>query len=257
MKCTVAAVCRMVAPMALGALVMALVAPARVEAANVSWGPVFVVDDPTDISRPAGSLVHAALDFNTVAGAGTAGGDNMINGIPFTQVTLQSPGVVSTTFANSASYNATYHPGGTGDQDLDDLLDSHAYSAGNPGTTSITAEGLAVGGVYRVQLINVADSRACCATRTYEPDNGAGSFTTGVTMQRSLFQSTIGSFTANAATQTIQLRSLNAAAGNNDPGLSGLVVLRVPEPTGLALAGLGASLLVAAVRQARRRKSVA
>jgi hypothetical protein len=243
------------AALALSALVIALTAAPRINAANISWGPVFVIDDPTDISHPAGSVVHAAIDYNTAGGAATAGGDNLINGIPITQVTLQLPGAVSTTFGNGPSFNATYHPGGTGDQDLDDLLDSHSYLAGNPGVTSLTLEGLTISGQYQVQLINVADSRGCCATRTYEPDNGAGDFTTGVTMQRSLFQSTIGTFTADAATQTIQLRSLNAATGNNDPGLSGLVVLLVPEPMSLGLVGLGGAVLVAAARRARRHMS--
>jgi hypothetical protein len=237
----------------LAVLISITAAPSQLRAAVIAWGAAIVVDDPTDISKPAGSTLHAAIDFNTVVGAGTAGGDNIINGIPFTQVLLTSPGTVVTNFTDGPSFNATYHPTPTGDQDLDDLLDSHTYLPGNPTTALITLEGLTVGGQYQVQLIGVADSRTCCAGRIYEPDNGAGDFTTGVTMQRGMFQSTIGTFTASAATQPIQLRSLNAAAGNSDPGLTGIVVQRlIPEPTSLALVAFGAAALLGARRRRTR-----
>ena len=101
------------------------------------------------------------------------------------------------------------------------------WQAGNPATGSITVNNLTVGAIYQVQLIAVADSRGCCSARTYEPDDGQGNFTTGVTLQRGLFQSVLGTFTADAATQTIQWRSLNDASGNNDPGFSGLIVLEI------------------------------
>jgi hypothetical protein len=241
-----------VALVALAALAAVALAPTLVPAAVVAWGPAFAVDSPDDISNPAGSTLHAAIDFNTVAGAATAGGDNIINSIPFTQVLLSAPGTVVTNFTDGPSFNATYHPTPTGDQDLDDLLDSHSYLPGNPATSLITLEGLAIGGKYQVQLIGVADSRTCCSARIYEPDDGAGNFTTGVTMQRGLFQSTIGTFTADAATQPIQLRSLNAAAGNSDPGLTGIVVQQlIPEPTGLALVAVGAVALLAGRRRSR------
>ena len=61
-----------------------LLAPAPGEAAAISWGAAFVVDDPTDVSNPAGSTLHFAADFNSVAGFATAGGDNIINGLTFT-----------------------------------------------------------------------------------------------------------------------------------------------------------------------------
>jgi hypothetical protein len=218
---------------------LALAAAGQANAAEISWKPSFIIDDPSDIKNPPGSSVHAALDFNTAEGAATSpDGDDIINGIPFIAVNNGSPGSVTTSFSDGPSFNATYHPGGTGDGDLDDLLDAHSYLGGGTGTATITLEGLSVGQPYLIQAIGVADLRGCCADRTYEPDDGLGNFTTGVTVQRGLFQSTLGTFTADAETQAFQWRSLGGM-GNNDPGFSGLVVLAIPEPSSWLLAAVG------------------
>jgi hypothetical protein len=124
------------------------------------------------------------------------------------------------------------------DPDLVELLDSHAWAAGNPATANVTLEGLTIGKLYQIQVLGAVDTRTCCSIRMYEPDDGAGNFTTGTSIQRGLIQSIIGRFTANATTQTFQWRSLGGAAGNNDPAMSGLVVLAVPEPGGIVLLAL-------------------
>jgi hypothetical protein len=79
----------------------------------------------------------------------------------------------------------------------------------------------------------------------YDVDDGAGNFTTGVTLQRGLGQSVIGTFTADADAQTILLRSANELAGNNDPGLSAYALRAIPEPASMTLLqiALGSLLL--------------
>src|SRR5687767_4026249 len=86
-----------------------LLAPVHVDAAAISWGAAFVIDDPADVSNPAGSTLHFAADFNTAAGAATAGGDNVINGLTFTVVDQNLPGFLTANIANGPSYSATYH----------------------------------------------------------------------------------------------------------------------------------------------------
>lgn len=215
---------------------------ASLSAATISWQAATTIDDPTDISNSAGTL-HVAADFNTALNFGPD--DATINGIPFQAIGAGNdvPGLLTTDIASGPGYSTTYFTGATGDADLDALLDSHSWFGGNPATATITLEGLTNGLDYQVQLIGAADARSCCAARTYEPDDGAGNFTTGVSVQRGLFQTTIGTFTADGATQQILWRSLNNATGNNDPGLSGLVVIQVPEPASALLLLLGAAPL--------------
>jgi hypothetical protein len=219
-----------------------LVAPSS-NAAVISWGAPFVVDQDTDVSK-AGN-VYVAADFNTAAGFGPSGG--VINGIQFAQVAAAGvPGRLTHSFSNGPNNGAAAYaavaPAGM-DPDLVELLDSHAWHAGNPVSATVTLEGLAVGTPYQIQVLGAADTRTCCSLRTYEPDDGAGNFTTGTSIQRGLVQSIIGKFTADAATQSFQWRSLGNAAGNNDPGMSGLVVLAVPEPSCILMVSLLAVLV--------------
>ncbi len=110
------------------------------------------------------------------------------------------------------------------------MLDSHSWRGGNPATVGYVLNQLSPGHIYQVQLIPVADARACCAGRTYEPDDGQGNYTTGVSVARGDFASIVGTFVADASTQAIGWRSLGESTGNNDPGLSGIVVFRVVSP---------------------------
>jgi hypothetical protein len=209
-----------------------------VEAATISWTAPFTVQNESSIR--SGGTVHFAADFNTAAGFGA--GPVVINGIPFTQVGAAGiPGRLTHTFDQGPNFGAAAFPGGTGNTGLNNLLNSHSWDAGDPVAATVTLEGLSVGRPYQIQVIGAVDTRACCSMRTYEPDNGAGVFNTGTTIQRGLVQSIVGSFTADAATQSFQWRSLGNTAGNNDPSMSGLVVRLIPEPGSmlLAVAGLG------------------
>jgi hypothetical protein len=211
------------------------------DAAAITWNAPLTVTSPTDIMLPAGGTIHFAADFNTTAGFDpTPDDDDMINGIPFTRVDAAGiPGLLTHTFNSGPNFGAAAFPGGTGDADLDNLLNSHSWMAGNPVTATVTLQGLTVGAPYQVQVIGAVDTRACCAARVYEPDNGQGQFSAGVSIQRGLTQSIIGTFVADGSTQTFQWRSQNSAAGNNDPGMSGLVVTRRPgSVTGVVAATL-------------------
>ena len=118
-------------------------------------------------------------------------------------------------------------------------------------TATVTLEGLTVGRPYQIQVIGAVDTRACCMARIYEPSDGAGNFNTGVSVQRGLVQSIVGTFIADATTQAFQWRSQNDAMGNNDPAMSGLVVLEIPEPSGMVLAAL--TMVVCGCATGRRR----
>ena len=221
------------------------------QAASIAWNSPVTVDDDLDIQN--GGNVHVAADFNTAEGFGA--GDGVINGISFMQVDSAGiAGRLSHTFAsgpnNGAAAYAATAPVGM-DLDLVELLDSHSWNPGDPATATVTLEGLTIGRAYQIQVLGAVDLRTCCSMRAYEPDDGAGNFDTGVSVQRGLVQSVIGTFTADAGTQAFLWRSLGDATGNNDAAMSGLVVLRIPEPSSIMLAAWGLGLYVGAVIRRR------
>lgn len=200
---------------------------AGVKGAEITWEDSFTITAPEDISNPLGSSVHEALDFNSGANPGE---DLQVNGIALTSSGAAGTGNITTSMASGPAFGADFFANTTGDTDLDNLLDSHSWLSGAPAEVTVTIENLTPGTQYQVQLIGVADARGCCAGRTYEPDDGQGNYTTGIAMARGDYASVIGTFTADAASQTILWRSLGNT-GNNDPGFSGLIVLEVGEAT--------------------------
>jgi hypothetical protein len=198
------------------------------QGANIVWGVPEAVTAAASISNPPGSTIHIAADFNNDAGT-AVGDDNIINGIPFVQTPTAGSGNLVTNMVNGPAYGTDFFTGTTDDGDLDGLLDSHSYTGANPGEVTISLNNLTPGFTYQVQLIGVADGRSCCAGRTYEPDDGAGNYTTGIAMNRGGFLSVIGTFDADATSQLIMWRSLGAGGANSDPGFSGLVVLALPN----------------------------
>lgn len=203
----------------------ALLPVTSTHAAQITWGTAAEITSAADISNPAGSTVIVAADFNNATGT-AVGDDNTINGILFEQTPAAGSGSLVTTMNSGPNYNATWFPNTTDDEDLDALLDSHAWLGQTPGEVTVTINDLIPGRQYQVQLIGVGDARTCCDTRTYEPDDGTGNYNTTVEIARGGFGSVIGTFTADAASQNILWRSLGGA-GNNDPGFSGLVVLEL------------------------------
>lgn len=198
-------------------------------AAEITWGTPSTITAPTDISNPLGNNLIVAADFNNPTGT-AVGDDNIINGIPFEQMPNAGNGTsLVTNMSSGPAYGTNFFTGGTGDGDLDALLDSHSYTLANPAEITVTVNGLNPGFDYQIQLIAVADARSCCSGRTYEPDDGQGNYNTGIEMNRGGFLQVLGSFTADATSQTFLWRSLGGVGGSNsDPGFSGLVVLEIP-----------------------------
>ena len=180
-----------------------------------------------------------------------------MNGVRFTATDEDLPGLLDTNFigyrgiptaptswwgaANGASFAGGapdfYRGPPTGDVDLDNLLNSHAWLF-NTSTTStsfgmdgvVTIMGLDAGAQYIVQLVGIVDDRvSVLRPRTYVVDDGTGSFVGGPTLSRRFHEVVVGRFQADGPTQEIRLRSLEPVDDNRDPGLSAIIVLEVPE----------------------------
>lgn len=230
--------------------------------ADLAWGAAFNFT-PTDQSvwqndfnsslNGGVSAVGPVTVFEAISYGDATGLTPTINGIAFTELG-----------------GATDFWGNTGiDPNIDEVLSGHVTDGGS--TFSRTLTGLTVGNVYQVQLIGIHDNRAGIRDREYEVAFAPGDYTSGGTapvLTRGAygngefaspgFGTVVGSFTATATTETIELRS-NTLDGNfgddPDPGLSGYIVLEstaaVPEPSSFAL--FGATLV--GIAFLRRRKS--
>jgi len=170
--------------------------------------------------------VHLAVDFNTEAGYGA--GDGFLGPVTFQRAEREVPGLLSTNLNNGPAYQDDFYPVDSSEPGMNQLLDSYSWVGASPGTLSLTLEDLTVGLEYTIQLFGIADSRDCCGDRTYQPDNGTGEFITDPTfhLKRSDHISIIGTFVADANTQTVQLRSLDNDPIHAEPGLAGLAVWR-------------------------------
>jgi hypothetical protein len=199
-------------------------------AADITWSPVTRITGPSSLNQ-TGTFISA---INMGGGQGSlpiVGTD-----ITFIDGAITAPvggGAISN------SYNSTYYDPTTGDINLDTVLDSHSYvENNNPNSRGrVDLTGLTPGTPYIIQVIGVADVRGCCSARIQTLDDGAGHISGD--LQRGLANSVLGTFIADAATQSFFV------SGVNDPGLSGLVLRAVPEPgafTVLALAAAGTLL---------------
>jgi hypothetical protein len=202
-------------------------------AASITWGSVGQITGTGSLDQ-TGSFVSAI----------NMGGSQGTLPIAGTDITFVDGALTAAVGAGgiSNSYNMEYYTP-VGETNLDAVLDSHSYVAGGGETARARVDlaGLTVGAPYRVQVIGVSDLRDCCSGRIQTVDDGAGSISGP--LQRGLANFVIGTFTADAATQSLFV------GGINDPGLSGLQLRLVPEP---ASAGLLA--LAAAVGLLRRRR---
>jgi hypothetical protein len=223
-------------PLLLGVLAL-LSAGEAARAAAITWSGVSQITGTSNLLQ-TGTPV-AALNLG-----GTAGAPLPIAG---TDITFVDAGLTAVVGAGSVSNtgNGGFYSPVTNNANLDAVLDSHSYITGNnPNSRGrLDLTGLTLGQTYLVQVIGVTDDRVCCTSRTQTVDDGLGHISGN--LQRGLANFVTGTFTADAATQSIFV------SGVNDPGLSGLVLRAVPEPgvTGMLAAGAAVAML----RRARRR----
>ena len=241
-------------------------------AKQISWQTPATVSSVGDISN-LGGPIHLAADFNppetfnpsTPLRFNSGIFDGNINGIQFIGTDQNIDGLLQTnfigfsgtqfenTFPAGAVNGSTFSSGEvpfyqgppTGDADLDNLLDSHAFRNVD-GFGQLTIQGLNAGTRYQVQLIGIADGRTNAANASVQVDNGDGVF--GPVLTRGLYQSVTGEFTAQSTSQTILIEPTTAGG----PGLSGIVVQSVPEPSSCCLL-FGAMVLTALRRKTRTR----
>ena len=228
-------------------------------AAEISWSPAFEIETDADIDL-SGEIVRAINVVSPDVG----------------EVEVEFPGGVAVTFEPQHTFEfnpdldeefaSTGHVTGDGtfysgqdegltteNPELDRVLDSHGWTGGGPGSTVAVLElaDLTVGDTYQIQLIGAADDRGCCEYRQQVivntdldplPNDAGGELWFG---RSNDFDgdgergpgSTIGTFTADAATQQIWIMGTDEfddGDGNfgngNDPGLSAYILSKAGGP---------------------------
>ena len=261
----------MCAPRRFGAAIVALAALAlllgdggRAGAAPIIWSPALPILVDADVDTN-GTLVDA---FNIGSSFGPSLGSPTINGVTFTGQAVANG---SNTFGN---YNLTFSGGSffaannlfspnspfaNLSTNYKTLLASLALVEGPTGQFTLTISGLTVGHQYQFQwwLDDSAESASpefftsatagnmvTLSSNTGSPNGGVGQFAVGTftadaTIEQILFQQENGGPENAAGINAFQLRDLSPPSSS------------VPEPSSLALFGLGAAGL--AVWRRRRR----
>ena len=226
-----------------------LVAALPLQAADISWGSAQDITGDSDVITD-GTLVYA---FDLGLAAGT---DTTINGVTFTSTTTAVSGQLT---ANSPGLGWGYTGFGaaSGDfaslsSDYQSILQSAQYytnsAAGGVAVLSYNLEGLIVGQTYQIQVWS-NDSRDVSGAKkggsTYASSGGDS-----VTLQFNntnvlggLGQYAVGTFTADAATQTFTITAFDTSSGSYNTQINALQLRAIPEPKTSCLF-LGVSVLV-------------
>jgi hypothetical protein len=206
----------------------------RAEAAVITWqvGPNFSGSTGFQAISTNGSLVEAVNLANPADGP----------------LTVDPSGLNITFTATDAKLNqGAFGSGSPGSTDAawNSIINSTDWAGGSPLIPNFFS-GLTVGQQYQVQLFasdtrGGGDSAATLSFRdefnNFSPGVVAGSFT-----------SVLGTFTANATTQTLGVSSSTNAI------LNAYVLRAVPEPASLGLLAAGAVMMLTSTRSVRGRR---
>ncbi len=209
------------------AILVAALAAGQAQASIITWDSVVTISQTAgDDDLVGGGSILLALNIGEDPNGAFASIDvtNSTETITFSADRTVMPN----------NHNGDCYTLPTGDADMDKVLGSHGWKGGGAGTThAITISGLTVGTEYYAQFICAADDRDCCKDRSQRVEDDQATPNVSGAMWRYGVDSVVGKFTATATSETITL------AGDEDPGLSLVLVRVVPEPATLALLGLG------------------
>jgi hypothetical protein len=218
-------------------LVATAVLPAA--AAEIDWalGPTFGGALGHQGILTNGTVVQA-VDLFAVGGASS----------------VVDPGGLNLTFTsfNSPFFNATFTDpaNGIGDAAWSSIVRTFEWNSTGDVNAATFLSGLTPGETYQVQFFS-GRSNTCCSGRTLFLGDGLGNVSPGASQAALAFQSIVGTFVADAATQRIVFDDSPA----NAPTLSAYVLLEspmpVPEPGTWALMLGGVGLLLARRRFTR------
>lgn len=175
----------------------------------IAWGPVTpITSDVATLTQP-GTVLEAAQWGNP----GTISVTGSYGTIHFQPGSLNGSGPVADTTGNGETTGA--FSGSTGNANFNSVLNGFAFQFATFPLQTVTIFGLTAGQHYTVQLFAVDDrtnvgETVCAISYSDTEGDTSGSFTEGSNSY------VIGSFTANAATETIDENLLGEAGGNTN-----------------------------------------
>lgn len=234
------------------------------QAATISWSVFNIANDLTQV-QTTGTLHASAMGTNGGDGGTVASGDattlDTVNGVPFADIsTLDAATNQDNISGRAGSYPG--QPNSAGNRGFRQLLEHGSRSTANA-NQSITFSGLTVGNSYLIQIWG-ADNGGTALTQGVVLGDGTGvNPTVGLhtillweVTEGGYGQYALGSFVADSATQSFNLRKWNNLTTTPSAGSNTYVnawQLRdlgvVPEPRAALLGGLGMLALL------RRRRS--
>ncbi|MDQ8194104.1 PEP-CTERM sorting domain-containing protein [Coraliomargarita sp. SDUM461004] len=248
---------------------LSLVLASAATAATINYDiPVSVSDDTGSVFQNSGTQIFGMNIGNGGATTSTINGvyfnSGGLNKATDTQVLTQNGLTVTMTATNSGAEQITaqavgFYTNTSSSDEVFDILNAGYMSSGGGGIT-LDFSGLSIGQEYRVQtyhLINTGDEKtremyfsggdgadSSVFQQTYTGGTEVGNISNAVTRTFT--------FTADAATLSVDLLGLNESGGLDRVYLSGISVHSIPEPSSAAM--LMGALCITTVMTLRRRR---